>query len=144
MSAKIKARELRKKNSEDLLAELKKLREELQSIRFTKVSGTAVAKLSKIKQLRRSIARCLGVINDNSRTNVIDNLRKRTTTDSEGKQVDSLIKNLKTKHLPLNLRPKKTRAIRRRLTKFQSKLKNVRVLKRNLNFPLRRFAVPSQ
>ncbi len=43
------AADFRKRNSNDLLADLKKLREELQNIRFTKVSGTAVAKLSKIK-----------------------------------------------------------------------------------------------
>ncbi len=41
--------EYRKKNTEELVGDLKKLREELQTIRFTKVSGTAVAKLSKIK-----------------------------------------------------------------------------------------------
>jgi ribosomal protein L29 len=43
------ATEYRKKNTEDLTAELKKLREELQNIRFSKVSGTAVQKLAKIK-----------------------------------------------------------------------------------------------
>ena len=73
----IKAAELRKKSSEELLAELKKLREELQSIRFTKVSGTAVAKLSKIKILRRSIARCLTVINDNNKNKVIETFKKK-------------------------------------------------------------------
>lgn len=45
----INAGEYRKRNNEELLADLRKLREELQTIRFTKVSGTAVAKLSKIK-----------------------------------------------------------------------------------------------
>lgn len=45
----VSAKVYREKNSEDLVGELKKLREELQTIRFTKVSGTAVAKLSKIK-----------------------------------------------------------------------------------------------
>jgi ribosomal protein L29 len=45
-------KEYRKKSPEDLLTDLKKLREELQNIRFTKVSGTAVAKLSKIKVQR--------------------------------------------------------------------------------------------
>jgi ribosomal protein L29 len=43
------AREYRQKNSEELNSELKKLREELQNIRFSKVSGTAVQKLAKIK-----------------------------------------------------------------------------------------------
>jgi ribosomal protein L29 len=43
------ATEYRKKNTEELTGELKKLREELQNIRFSKVSGTAVQKLAKIK-----------------------------------------------------------------------------------------------
>ena len=49
------AAEYRKKNNTELLADLKKLREELQTIRFTKVTGTAVSKLSKIKGLRKQI-----------------------------------------------------------------------------------------
>lgn len=49
MSKGTSATEYRKKNTEDLTAELKKLREELQNIRFSKVSGTAVQKLAKIK-----------------------------------------------------------------------------------------------
>jgi len=39
---------------------------------------------------------------------------------------------------------KKTRAIRRRLTNFERRLVNVRVLKRRLNFQRRKFAVPLQ
>ena len=138
----IKAHELRKKTGEELLSELKKFREELQSIRFTKVSGTAVAKLSKIKTLRKCIARTLTVINNNKKTQVIESLRKRKTTDESGNPVEKLINNVKTKHLPLYLRPKKTRAIRRALTKSQANKVNVRVLKQRLNFPRRKFAVP--
>ena len=51
----IAAKEYRKKNTDEIVSELKKLREELQTIRFTKVSGTAVAKLSKIKVNSRLI-----------------------------------------------------------------------------------------
>jgi ribosomal protein L29 len=43
------AHEYRKRTADELVTELRKLREELQTIRFTKVSGTAVQKLSKIK-----------------------------------------------------------------------------------------------
>lgn len=138
----IKAAELRKKSSEELLGELKKLREELQSIRFTKVSGTAVAKLSKIKILRKSIARCLTVINSNSKNKALNALRSRASTDASGNAVTTLIKNLKIKSLPTNLRAKRTRALRKALTKSQAKKVNIRILKRKLNFPLRKFAVP--
>ena len=138
----IKVADLRKKTAEELLAELKKYREELQNIRFTKVSGTAVSKLSKIKTLRKAVAKTLTVINENSKNKVIENLRKRTTVDSEGKSVEKVIKNIKAKHLPKNLRPKKTRAIRRALTKSEEKRVCVKLLKRSLNFQKRRFAVP--
>ena len=50
MAKTTSAKEYRKKKSDELLADLKKLREELQKIRFTKSSGTAVSKLSKIKE----------------------------------------------------------------------------------------------
>ena len=69
-------------------------------------------------------------------------LRNRTTTDASGNAVTALIKNIKAKSLPTNLRAKNTRALRRALTKSQAKKVNIRILKRKLNFPLRKFAVP--
>ncbi|KAH1227576.1 60S ribosomal protein L35 [Glycine max] len=47
----------------------------------------------------------------------------------------------KKKYLPLDLRPKKTRAIRRRLTKHQASLKTEREKKKELYFPLRKYAI---
>ena len=64
MAKGVSAEEYRKKNNTDLLADLKKLREDLQNIRFSKQSGTAVAKLSKIKTLRKQIARVLTIIRE--------------------------------------------------------------------------------
>ena len=122
------AKEYRKKNNTELLADLKKLREDLQNVRFTKVSGTAVAKLSKIKTLRKQIARVLTIIRENKKE----------------EEVKTTIKNLKMKHIPLDLRPKLTRAMRRRMTKFERKLVTLRQLKRKLNFPMRKFAVPTK
>ena len=143
MTKGIKAAELVKRQGEgELLQELKKQREELQNIRFTKVSGTAVAKLSKIKVLRKNIARILTVINNNSKQKVIRDLRNRFRKEGEEVVLDRTVKNLKAKRLPTNLRMKKTRAMRRALTKSQDRKVNVRVLKQRLNFPLRKFAVP--
>ena len=136
---------LRSKGDNDLLEELKKLKEELQSIRFTKSTGTSVAKLSKIKSLRRGIARTLTIINEKKKQNVISRLGVRSHVEGQGegsKTVETTIKNIKRKHSPLDLRPKLTRAKRRALTKAQSKRVTLRQLKRKLNFPKRRFAVP--
>lgn len=145
MPKETSAAEYRKKNTTELLADLKKLREELQTIRFTKVTGTAVSKLSKIKPLRKQIARILTIIRENKKTEVISKLLTKETkevVDGKESTVSKTIKNLKMKHLPLDLRPKKTRAIRRKLTKFESKLLTLKLFKRKLSFQMRKFAVP--
>ena len=146
MAKQSSASEYRKKENKDLLTDLKKLREELQTIRFTKQSGTAVSKLSKIKTLRKQIARVLTILRENKKEEVIKNLRNRTTKEKkegeEEKEITTKIKNLKMKHIPLDLRPKLTRAMRRRMTKYERKLVTLRQLKRKLNFPMRKFAVP--
>ena len=145
MAKTVSAKEYRKKNTQELLNELKKMREELQKIRFTKGSGTAVAKLSKIKELRKQIARVLTIIRENRKEEVVKGLRERVTKnekDGKEEEVKTTIKNLKLKHIPLDLRPKLTSAKRRRMTKFERKLVTLRQLKRKLNFPMRKFAVP--
>ena len=132
MPKETSAAEYRKKNTTELLSDLKKLREELQTIRFTKVTGTAVSKLSKIKPLRKQIARILTIIRENKKSEVISKLLTKETKEVvEGKEtsVNKTIKNLKMKHLPLDLRPKKTRAIRRKMTKFESKLLTLKLFK---------------
>ena len=143
------AKEFRGKKNDELLGELKKLREEHQKIRFTRSSGTAVSKLSKIKDLRKQIARILTVIRENKKLDVVKSLRERVSKkegneekDKKEEEVKTTIKNLKMKHIPLDLRPKLTRAMRRRMTKFERKLVTLRQLKRKLNFPMRKFAVP--
>ena len=150
MAKTVSAKEYRKKNTADLLAELKKLREEIKKIRIKRSSGTAVEKLSKIKDLRKQIARILTIIRENKKAEVVKNLRVKVTKkekeDKEGKEeeIKTTIKNLKMKHIPLDLRPKLTRAMRRRMTKFERKLVTLRQLKRKLNFPMRKFAVPTK
>ena len=145
MAKTTSAKEYRKKNSQDLLNDLKKLREDLQKIRFTKGSGTAVAKLSKIKDLRKQIARILTIVRENKKEEVVKGLTTRVSKeekDGKEEEVKKTIKNIKLKHIPLDLRPKLTRAMRRRMTRFERKLVTLKQLKRKLNFPLRKFAVP--
>ena len=147
MAKTVSAKQYREKNSADLLNELKKLREELQKIRFTRSSGTAVAKLSKIKDLRKQIARILTIIRENKKEEVVKGLREKVTKevkDGKEEEIKTTIKNLKLKHIPLDLRPKLTRAKRRRMTKFERRLVTLRQLKRKLNFPMRKFAVPTK
>uniref|UniRef100_A0A673TIK6 Large ribosomal subunit protein uL29 n=1 Tax=Suricata suricatta TaxID=37032 RepID=A0A673TIK6_SURSU len=70
--AKIKARDLRGKKKEELLKQLEDLKVELSQLRVAKVTGGAASKLSKIRVVRKSIARVLTVINQTQK----ENLRK--------------------------------------------------------------------
>jgi predicted GIY-YIG superfamily endonuclease len=72
--------------------------------------------------LRKSIARVLTVINANQRSQL--------RLFYKGK-----------KYLPLDLRPKQTRAIRRRLTKHESGKQLEKTKKRAVHFPQRKYAV---
>merc|ERR1712112_64747 len=120
--AKIKARDLRGKKKEELLKQLDDLKNELSQLRVAKVTGGAASKLSKICVVRKSIARVLTVINQTQK----ENLRKFY----KGK-----------KYKPLDLRPKKTRAIRKALTPYEKGIKTAKTLHRMRSFPERKFAV---
>eukprot|EP00871_Galdieria_phlegrea_P002326 jgi/Galph1/3094/GphlegSOOS_G1749.1 len=74
------------------------LKTELSQLRVAQVTGGAASKLAKIKEVRKSIARVLTVITQNQRLTVRQAYKGK-------------------KYKPLDLRPKKTRAIRRKLTK---------------------------
>uniref|UniRef100_A0A6I8N6M7 Large ribosomal subunit protein uL29 n=2 Tax=Ornithorhynchus anatinus TaxID=9258 RepID=A0A6I8N6M7_ORNAN len=120
--AKIKARDLRGKKKEELLKQLDDLKVELSQLRVAKVTGGAASKLSKIRVVRKSIARVLTVINQTQK----ENLRKFY----KGK-----------KYKPLDLRPKKTRAMRRRLNKHEESLKTKKQQRKERLYPVRKFAV---
>ncbi|KAK3311287.1 ribosomal L29 protein-domain-containing protein [Chaetomium strumarium] len=120
-SGKVKAAQLWSKNKEDLTKQLAELKTELSQLRIQKIvsSGT---KLTKIHDLRKSIARVLTVINANQRA-----------------QLRLFYKN--KKYLPLDLRAKKTRAIRRRLSPEDASRVLEKTKKRQTHFPQRKFAV---
>merc|ERR1711977_255802 len=120
--AKLKVSELRTKSKQELLNQLKDLKTELAALRVAKVTGGAPNKLSKIKVVRLSIARVLTVISQNQKAAL--------AKAYEGK-----------KHAPLDLRVKKTRAIRKALTKEQKNLKTVKELKKLAQFSPRKYAI---
>lgn len=98
------------------------LKAELALLRVAKVTGGAPNKLSKIKVVRLSIAQVLTVISQKQKAALREAYKNK-------------------KYLPLDLRPKKTRAIRKRLTKHQVSLKTEREKKREMYFPMRKYAI---
>ncbi|RCI15711.1 hypothetical protein L249_3473, partial [Ophiocordyceps polyrhachis-furcata BCC 54312] len=120
-SGKVKAAQLWDKNKDDLNKQLEDLKTELGHLRVQKVASSGT-KLNKIHDLRKSIARVLTVIKANQRS-----------------QLRLFYKN--KKYAPLDLRPKQTRAIRRRLSPQDKARVLEKTKKRNMNFPQRKFAV---
>lgn len=74
------------------------------------------------KSVRKSIARVLTVVNQKQRAALKEEYANK-------------------KYVPIDLRSKKTRAIRRRLTKHQANAKTERQAKKDRAFPKRKFAV---
>nr|QBH73609.1 putative ribosomal protein L35 [Isotomurus palustris] len=119
---KVKCSDLRTKKREELTKQLEDLKGELQGLRVAKVTGGAASKLSKIRVVRKAVARVYIVMHQKQK----ENLRK-------------LYKNKRQK--PLDLRPKKTRAKRRELTKHEQNLKTPKQLKKLRAFPTRTYAI---
>ncbi|KAL9621964.1 MAG: hypothetical protein Q9160_003626 [Pyrenula sp. 1 TL-2023] len=124
-SGKVKAGQLWGKNKDELRKQLDELKTELGQLRVQKIAGGAASKLTKIHDLRKSIARVLTVINANQRAQLRLFYKKK-------------------KYLPLDLRPKQTRAIRRRLTKHEAGLISQKQKKRQMHFPQRKFAIKAK
>ncbi|KAL0074409.1 ribosomal L29 protein-domain-containing protein [Phycomyces blakesleeanus] len=120
--AAVKAHELRNKNKAELLKVLDEKKQELASLRVQKVAGGSASKLQAIGEARKNVARTLTVINQTQR----DQLR---------------LFYQKKKLIPIDLRVKKTRALRRALTPYERSLKTVKYQKKQAHFPMRKYAV---
>ncbi|KAH7328679.1 ribosomal L29 protein-domain-containing protein [Stachybotrys elegans] len=120
-TGKVKASQLWGKNKDDLTKQLGELKSELGQLRVQKVASSGT-KLNKIHDLRKSIARVLTVINAKQRA-----------------QLRLFYKN--KKYAPLDLRPKQTRAIRRRLSPEDKARVLEKTKKRQTHFPQRKFAI---
>merc|ERR1712061_942871 len=119
---KVKCSDLRNKKKEELTKKLEDLKTELASLRVAKVTGGAASKLSKIRVVRKSIARVLTVTNQKQK----QELRKFYA----GKKAK-----------PLDLRKKLTRAKRRALTTSELNVRSAKEQKKARIWPARKFAV---
>ncbi|KAK5167951.1 60S ribosomal protein L35, L29 [Saxophila tyrrhenica] len=124
-TGKVKAAQLWGKNKEELKKQLDDLKQELVQLRTQKIAGGAQSKLTRIHDVRKSIARVLTVINTTQ--------RQQLRIFYKGK-----------KYIPLDLRPKQTRAMRRRLTKEEASRVTEKQKKRQRHFPQRNYAVKAE
>eukprot|EP00531_Pseudo-nitzschia_arenysensis_P019997 CAMPEP_0116136910 /NCGR_PEP_ID=MMETSP0329-20121206/11982_1 /TAXON_ID=697910 /ORGANISM="Pseudo-nitzschia arenysensis, Strain B593" /LENGTH=121 /DNA_ID=CAMNT_0003631821 /DNA_START=62 /DNA_END=427 /DNA_ORIENTATION=+ len=118
----VKAYELRGLSKEELLKTLTELRKELSELHVAKVTDGAASKIAKIKSVRKSIARVLTVHNQQQKAG----LRKAC----EG-----------AKYVPKDLRSKKTRAMRRALTKEERGKKTLKAKRAYAAFPKVKYTI---
>ncbi|WFD33997.1 60S ribosomal protein L35, L29 [Malassezia cuniculi] len=121
-NAKVRTHTLQNKSKSELQTQLEELKMELLQLRVQKIAGGNSSKLARINTVRKNIARVLTVMNIKQR----ENLREFY----KGK-----------KYQPLDLREKKTRALRRALTKHERKLITERQHKKNVHFGTRRYVL---
>merc|ERR1712159_405717 len=101
MDKKLRVFKLREvKKTEDLNKELDKLKEELNQLRVAKVAGGTSSKLGRIRVVRKAIAKYLTVMNEKYRKELKDKYKDK----AENKK-------------PYAIRAKRTRALRRKLSK---------------------------
>ena len=106
-----------------LKKKLEESKKELSELRVRQHSSSANARVARIGTVRKDIARTLTVINQDTKAKL------RQHYAAQGGP------------LPLDLRAKKTRAIRRRLTADQAAKKTVKQQKKDANFPKRTYAI---
>ncbi|KAI8427775.1 hypothetical protein MSG28_002193 [Choristoneura fumiferana] len=116
---KVKCSELRTKDKKELFKQLEELKTELTHLRVSKVTGGAASKLSKIRVVRKAIARVYIVYHQKMKVNLRNHYKNK-------------------KYKPLDLRPKKTRAMRKALTPHEAKLKTRKEIRKKSLFPPRR------
>ena len=106
-----------------LKKKLEESKKELSELRVRQHSNSANARVSKIGNVRKDIARTLTVMNQEAKNSI----RKHYASKAD--------------KMPLDLRSKKTRAMRRRLTPAQAAKKTVKAAKKAANFPKRVYAI---
>ena len=119
---KLKTNNLRNKKKDELQKDLDSMKQELQTLRVAKVTGGAASKLSKIRVVRKNIARILTVMNETQKANLRKVFRGK-------------------KYKPLDLRPKLTRAKRRALSDTEASIKTRKQSRRERLWPQRKYAL---
>ena len=115
----VQAHAIRSKSRAELTKQLGDLKQELSSLKVQKLSNQNQNKLVKIGSVRKDIARVLTVMSQTK--------RQQLAIFYAGK-----------KYIPTDLRAKKTRAIRRQMTKFESSSKTLKQQKKDIHFPQRK------
>merc|ERR1712179_49090 len=119
---KLRTAELRNEDKAALEKKLVEFRQELTTLNVAKVTSAGPSKLGRIHSVRKNIAKVLTVINQNRKAQLHKFYR--------GKSVK-----------PVDLKPRKTRALRRQLNKHEAGLKSLKTVRREQRTARKCFAL---
>merc|ERR1719499_2390728 len=108
---------LREQNVTTLSKNLGELQVELSSLRVNKVASGVASKLAKIRVVRKAIARQLTIINQKRRNELKEAFSSRAGIKKYNEENKT---NFSLSRLPKDLRPRLTRALRRKISKKNS------------------------
>ena len=134
----LRAKKLRENDEDTLRQNLKDLQKELQELRISKVASGVASKLAKIRVVRKAIARILTILNEKQRNSIKSAFRNRKDIRAYNEANGT---KFLTSHTPKELKPRLTRALRRRLTKKQKGRKLLKTVKKEWNYPQRVYAL---
>ncbi|KHJ89156.1 ribosomal protein L29 [Oesophagostomum dentatum] len=133
--SKVKVRDIRGKKKDELVKLLQEQKSELASLRVAKVTGGGAAKLHKIRVVAKNVARILTVIHQTQK----QELRKLYACWNFKRVLRFFLQ--KSNYKPTDLRKKKTRAMRRQLTRHEKQLRTAKQRAKQRAFPPRLYAV---
>ncbi len=119
---KLKPFELRKSSVEDLTKQLSEVRQELSQQRIRSTASNRSKDSNKIRESRKNVARVLTVMNQKRKAEARETFKNK-------------------KHIPLDLRPRLSRALRRKLTPAQAGKLTLRRQKAMKAFPKKIYSV---
>merc|ERR1711934_1158432 len=119
---KLRVAELRESSKDMLTGKLIDLRQELATLKVAKVTAQSASKLGKINVVRKSIAKVLTVINQARKAELQKFYR--------GKNIR-----------PVDLKPRKTRALRKRLNKHEESLKSLKTVREQQRTAKKMYAI---
>merc|ERR1712127_341776 len=119
--SKLRAATLRKNSREELEEQIVTYRKELANLQVAKVTNGG-NKVNKIKVVRKSIAKTLTVLNQSQKAELQKFYRGKSFK-------------------PTDLKPRKTRALRRRLNKAEEGSKKLKQIRREQKTAVKKFAL---
>merc|ERR1711998_702600 len=122
---------LRAQKVDEIVEKLNNLQEEAGSLRTNKVTSGVASKLTKIKVVRKNIARSMTIINEKKRDAMKKLWKSRSALKAHNEENKTAYR---YSDKPIACRERKTRAQRRALTKKQRNMKTLRHRKQAANF----------